>query len=344
MTAPISPATATSAPWGTTQPTSTQPATNVDRYRLTAPGIAIEVITYGASLVRVETNDDPANLVLGLDDLAAYEDPARNASMGATVGRFANRIAVGRFSLDDTDYELAINNGPNHLHGGPTGFGRMVWSAEPKVLSDEVVELVLTLRSPDGHEGYPGTVEATTTYRLEPHKLTMIHTATTDAATPINITNHAYWDLTGSSEAETPTPAAARSHVLQVAADHYIPVDQTLIPTGEVAPVSLTPFDLNSPTSMAAAIDGMSGIDICYVVDGDLGQPCVSMSEANSGRSMLVSTDQPGMQVYTADHLGHAAICLEAQRWPDSPNQPDFPSCILEPGQTYTSTTVHDFS
>ncbi|MEE9414198.1 MAG: aldose epimerase family protein [Acidimicrobiales bacterium] len=327
--------------WGTTTATESQTATDVLRHRLSTTGISIEVITYGAHLVSVEVPDvDGAvsNVVLSLPDLAAYEDPERNPSIGATVGRFANRIAGGRFELDGSSYELATNDGANHLHGGPSGFERLVWESASMVDGDSA-ELELTLLSPDGHEGYPGEVAATTTYRIEPNKLVMTHRATCTAATPVNLTNHAYWNL-GSD----PTVAG---HMLQLDADRYLPVE-AMIPTGEIADVALTPMDLRAPRLLADVIDQMSGFDHCFVIPGDLASPCASLSEATSGRSMLVSTDQVGLQVYTGNYLGEefvpfGALCLEAQGWPDSPNKPEFPSTILRPGEQYESTTVHAF-
>lgn len=335
-------ATATRRPWGTTVGTEMQPPVEVARHRLSTTGISIEVITYGAHLVVVEAPDSrgvKSNLVLSLPDLAAYEDPVRNASLGATVGRFANRIAGGRFDLDGATYELARNDGPNHIHGGPTGFGRLVWEGESGVKGD-AAELELRLVSGDGHEGYPGEVSVSTTYRIEPDRLTMTHRATCTAPTPVNLTNHAYWNL-----GDDPTVAG---HVLQLDADRYLPTD-SMIPTGETADVENTPMDLRAPRLLGEVIDQMSGLDHCFIVPGELAHACASVSEATSGRSMLVSTDQVGLQIYTGNHLAgefspFAALCLETQCWPDSPNQSAFPSAILRPGEEYCSTTVHEFS
>ncbi len=344
--------TATREPWGTSSGHAHQPPTAIERCRLTAPGLSIEVITYGAHLVRVEVPDKAGtvdNVVLELPDLAAYEDADRNPSIGAIVGRFGNRIAAGSFELDGQRYQLDTNLPPNHLHGGQTGFGRSAWMVVSLEASGDAAELVLEFVSPDGHEGYPGEVTAQATYRVESHRLTMSYTATTTAPTPINLTNHAYWNLAGAERAKSANEGlTVEGHILQVMADRFVVVDQSAIPTGELADVTNTTMDLRIPTQLSIPIEGQSGFDHCWVIDGDPTQPFASVSEASSGRSMLVSTDQPGVQVYTGNFLGgefppHGALCLETQHLPDSPNQPTFPSTILRPGKTYSSTTVHDF-
>ncbi len=343
---------ATREPWGTSSGHAHQPPTAIERCRLEAAGIAIEVITYGAHLVRVEIPDQKGkvgNVVLSLPDLEAYEDADRNPSIGAIVGRFGNRIAEGTFELDGERYQLDCNLPPNHLHGGQTGFGRSAWDIVHLGSDGDSAELTMEFVSPDGHEGYPGEVTAQATYRIEPHRLTMSYSATTTKATPINLTNHAYWNLAGVESPGTGTALTVEGHILQVMADRFVVVDRTAIPTGELADVTDTTMDLRIPTQLSIPIEGQSGFDHCWVLDGDITQPFASVSEASTGRSMLVSTDQPGVQVYTGNFLGgefvtHGALCLEAQSFPDGPNQPTFPSTILRPGETYTSTTIHDFS
>ncbi len=340
-------ATVSQTPWGTTSGNASQGPTDVDRYRLETDRIAIEVLTFGAHLVRVDVPDQagvPDNVVLTLPDLEAYEDADRNVSMGAVVGRVANRIAAGSFEIDGQTYNLDCNLAPNHIHGGSTGFGRLVWTVVDASADGDTARLELQLISPDGHEGYPGEVTVNVTYTVEPGRLTMHYQATTTAPTPIGLTNHAYWNLAGASSGAT-----VEGHVLQLDADAFLPVDGTAIPTGEIADVDNTPMDLRAPTPLSLPIEGMSGFDHCFVVPGDLAHPCVSLSEASTGRSMLVSTDQVGVQVYTGNFLGgeftpFGAVCLETQRFPDSPNQPSFPSVILRPGETYSSTTVHEFN
>ncbi len=336
-------------PWGRSTGHAHQQPSEVERCRLEAEGIAIEVITFGAHLVQVEVPDQRGhvdNIVLSLPDLAAYEDVDRNPSIGAVVGRFANRIAEGRFELDGERYQLDTNLAPNHLHGGNTGFGRSVWRVvELAVDEDGEAGATLTMEfvSPDGHEGYPGEVTTTVTYRVEANRLIMSYEATTTRATPINLTNHAYWNLAGASSQHT-----VEGHVLQVMADRFVVVDTTAIPTGELADVTDTTMDLRIPTQLSIPIEGGSGFDHSWVLDGDITQPFASVSEASTGRSMLVSTDQPAVQVYTGNFLGgefvvHGALALETQHFPDSPNQPEFPSTILRPGETFRSTTIHDF-
>ena len=315
--------------------------------------MSARVITYGATLTEVLVPDHAgavADVVLGFDTLAGYE--GRHPYFGATVGRYANRIANGRFDLDGRTYTLATNNGPNHLHGGRVGFNRVVWTATASSDAD-AARVRLTYVSPDGEEGYPGTLTTTVTYSLSTaNELRIAYEASTDKPTPVNLTNHSYWNLAGAGQ--------VLDHELMVAAARYTPVDAGLIPTGARVPVAGTPFDFTRPKPIRADLDATGptkGFDHNYVLDGDGLRLAARVVEPASGRTMEVLTDQPGVQVYTANtldpalvgkhgvHYGpYGALCLETQHFPDSPNQATFPSTVLRPGRTFTSTTIYRFS
>lgn len=330
--------------------------TEVDLYTLTnANGLKATITTYGAMLTSVESpdrNGQLANVTLSLESLPGYL--AGHPFFGSIAGRFANRIAKGRFALDGAEYKLATNNGANHLHGGRKGFDKAVWKAEP-VTGADFVGVVFTLLSPDGDEGYPGTLKATVTYTLNnANELKMDYTATTDKATPVNLTNHAYWNLSGAAA------GSILGHELTLNADRYLPVDDGLIPTGELAAVKGTPMDFTQPATVGSRIAQVKGgYDHCYVLKqsqpGELSL-AARVVEPKSGRVMEVFTTQPGVQLYTGNFLDgtlkahgvvyqkHHGLCLETQHFPDSPNRPEFPSTILRPGQTYHEVTVHRFS
>jgi aldose 1-epimerase len=317
-------------------------------------GVVMKVMNLGATLVELQTPDRGgrlANINLGFNRLSDYEQ--RHPYFGSTVGRFANRIAGGRFTLDGTTYQLAINNGPNHLHGGESGFDLAVW--EPHAVeSDQAAGVKFTYTSEDGEEGYPGTLNVSVTYTLnEENELRIDYVATADQATPINLTNHAYWNLAGAGSGKI------TQHQLRLAADRYLPVDENLIPTGEMLNVQDTPLDFTSSTDIGSQIQLVGadpcGYDHCYVLrnqDGSL-QPAARMIEPETGRVMEVFTTQPGIQLYTANFLDgssacggfhqHEGLCLETQHFPDSPNQPAFPNVILRPGHEFRETTVHRF-
>jgi aldose 1-epimerase len=297
--------------------------------------------------------------VLGFDTLDGYlgESPY----FGAVIGRYGNRIANGLFTLDGKEYKLAQNDGPNSLHGGPKGFDKRVWSAEP-IREDGSVGLRLRYTSADGEEGYPGTVKCTVTYRLtEDNGLKIGYLAETDKATPINLTNHSYFNLAGHDA------GSILDHELMIAGDTFLPVDDTLIPTGELRPVAGTPFDFREPRAIGAGVNAdydqlkfyPCGYDHCHVLrnqDGDLAL-CARVADPKTGRVMKVYTTEPGVQFYSGNFLDGTNVgkggavyyqrfgfCLETQHYPDSPNQSAFPSTILKPGQQYTSTTVYQFS
>ena len=328
----------------------------VDQYTLDNDrGLKVTVMTYGGTLTAVEVpdrNGDSKNVTLCLDSLEDYL--AGHPFFGSIAGRYANRIAGARFTLDGVQYTLFANNNGNHLHGGKKGFDKVVWGAMPVQEADSVaVELSHT--SPDGDEGYPGELAVKVTYRLTTeNELEMHYTARTDKPTHVNLTNHAYWNLAGAGSGDV------LRHVLVLNADRYLPVDEKLIPLGEPEEVHGTPMVFTKPRSIGSRIDEVgSGYDHCYVLNK---RPPRALSlaaravEPMSGRVMEVHTTQPGVQLYTANFLDgslkaggipygkHHGFCLETQHYPDSPNHPDYPTTVLRPGETYDELTVHKFS
>jgi aldose 1-epimerase len=279
---------------------------------------------------------------------------------GAIIGRYGNRIAGGHFTLDGKTYKLATNNGPNSLHGGIKGFDKVVWSAQ-QFKSDSGVGVVLTHTSPDGDEGYPGTLKAKVTYTLTDHdELAIDYEATTDKATPVNLTNHTYWNLAGAGTRDI------LGHVLTVESSAIVPVDSTLIPTGSLMPVAGTPFDFRTPTAVGARIEDKhpqlqvgKGYDHTFVLDGARQSGvahAAHVSEPTTGRTLDIYTTEPGVQVYSGNFLDgsfagkrgrvvahRSGLALETHHYPDSPNRPNFPSVILRPGQTYRTRTVYRF-
>jgi aldose 1-epimerase len=322
-----------------------------------AKGTTMQVTDYGARLVALEVpdrNGNLANVTLGFDSAEKYG--AHSAFFGCTTGRYANRIAKGKFSLDGKDYTLATNNGPNHLHGGNKGFDKYVWNGE-SVQSEASVGAKFTIRSPDGDEGFPGTLDVTVTFLLtDAHEIRIEYAAKTDWPTVLNLTNHAYWNLAGAGSGDV------LGHKMFIAADNTLAVDGGLIPTGTLAPVKGTALDFMEPREIGARIadlkkgtPNLAGYDHCYVLRGNQGKLTLAgrVEEPECGRVMEVYTTEPGMQLYTANfldgdaknggHKQHWAFCLETQHFPDSPNHPEFPTTILKPGQTYTQTTVYKF-
>jgi aldose 1-epimerase len=320
--------------------------------------LKVRLINYGATVISVETPDKGgklANITLGFPTLAGYLE--RHPYFGSTVGRYGNRIAGGKFKLDGNEYSLATNNGPNHLHGGIKGFDAVVWQAET-VKTPAEVGVKFSYKSPDGEEGYPGTLDVTATDSLtNNNELRIDYAATTDKATVINLTNHCYWNLGGAGS------GTILKHELTLAADRYLPIDDTSIPTGKPADVKGTPFDFTTPHTIGERIDEIKkdphktkGYDHCFVLRGQQGklEPAAKVRDSLSGRVMEIFTTEPGVQLYCGNFLGggageggykqHDALCLETQHYPDSPNKPDFPSTVLRPGQKFQSTTVHKFS
>jgi aldose 1-epimerase len=321
-------------------------------------GMTVRLIDYGAHVISVETpdrNGKSVNVTLGFPNLEGYLQ--RHPYFGSTVGRYANRIAKGKFTLDGQTYTLATNNGPNHLHGGRKGFDVVMWQSEG-VTDQNSVGVKFSRVSPDGEEGYPGTLKVSVTYVLKrDNELSIQYEATTDKPTVLTLTNHAYWNLAGADSGDI------LKHELTLFADKYLPVDETSIPTGELAPVKGTVFDFTEPHAIGARIDELKrpphtskGYDHCYVLRGQDGklETAARVKDPTSGRVMEVFTTEPGVQLYCGNFLDgsaagggykqHDAFCLETQHYPDSPNQPKFPSTVLRPGQTFRSTTVHRFS
>jgi len=330
-------------------------------YRLiNAHGVEVRVMSYGATIVSLRVPDRNAqsdDVVLGFDTLDGYLAP--EPYFGAVVGRYGNRIAKGQFTLDGTTYRLATNNGPNHLHGGVKGFDKVVWEAEP-FDRDGRSGVVFTHVSPAGDEGYPGALDARVTYTLtQDNELIVEYSATTDKATPINLTQHSYFNLAGAGTGDI------LDHQLTLEADRFTPVDATLIPTGELAPVDGTPFDFRHPTAIGARIGADhaqlkygNGYDHNWVLNGSAGQlrHAAKLEDPRSGRTLDVSTTEPGVQFYTGNFLDGTltgrsgrvykqryGLCLETQHFPDSPNHQNFPSTILRPGERYQSKTVFAF-
>ena len=335
---------------------TTPDGTPVELYTLTnGKGMTARVTNYGAivtELMVIDKAGKPGDVILGFDKFEPYlrNDPY----LGAIVGRVGNRIAKGRFSVHGKEYKLATNNGANHLHGGLKGFDKKVWKPEP-ISSAEGPALRLTYVSKDGEEGYPGTLMSTVTYTVtDRNELKIEYKATTDQATPINLTNHMYFNLAG------PGTCDVLGHEVTILADRYTPVDDGLIPTGELAPVKGTPMDFTKPFTIGARLAQVKGgYDHNYVLNsGGSKTPvlAVRVHEPKSGRVMEVLTTQPGVQFYTGNFLdgsltGHGGaykkqygFCLETQHFPDSVNHPNFPSAILEPGQTYHEVTIYRFA
>ncbi|MEO6526524.1 MAG: aldose epimerase family protein [Gemmatimonadaceae bacterium] len=323
-----------------------------------AHAVEVRAMTYGGIITSFKAPDRAGKLddiVLGFDDLAGYVKSS--PYFGAIVGRYGNRIGRGRFTLDGATYSLAINNAPNHLHGGIKAFDKVVWSAEP-FRTDSSVGVVLSYTSRDGEEGYPGTLRSRVTYTLtDRDELAVDYEATTDKATPVNLTQHTYWNLAGDGRRDI------LGHLLTLNASAITPVDSTLIPTGELMPVAGTPFDFRTPTAIGARIDQThpqitngKGYDHNYVLDRAAGAgltQAAHVTEPTTGRSLDVYTTEPGVQFYSGNFLngsnvgksGHVyrhryGFALETQHYPDSPNKPSFPSTILRPGETYRSRTV----
>jgi aldose 1-epimerase len=333
----------------------------VEIYTLTnIHGIEARIMTYGAALVSLKTPDRAGhvmNIILGFDTLEPYL--AGVPYFGATVGRYANRIADGRFTLDGTIYQLPQNDGPNSLHGGTRGFDKRVWSAEALQTASGPA-LRLSYLSPAGEEGYPGELSAHVTYRLDDNdSLAVEFEATTTAPTPVNLANHAYFNLTGDLQ------RPVLDHLLTINADRFTPVNATLIPTGELKAVAGTPFDFRTARVVGSGIDAEDeqlrlghGYDHNWIINkpraGAMALGAV-LTDPHSGRSVEVRTTQPGLQFYSGNFLdGKAAgggtvfkyrtgLCLETQHFPDSPNHPQFPSTILRPGQTYSEKTILTF-
>jgi aldose 1-epimerase len=357
----------------TVEPFGTAPdGTPVERWTLTNGEMTVRVLTYGGVIQTLEVPDAHGkveNVVLGFEDVAGYaseDDPY----FGSLIGRYGNRIAEGRFTLDGQTYQLPRNDGPNTLHGGPEGFDDRVWTATP-VGDEDVAALQLELVSPDGDQGFPGTLTTTVTYTLDDESRLAVHyEATTDAPTVVNLTQHTYWNLEGEGS------GTIYEHELQINASGFTPVDETLIPTGEIAPVEGTPFDFREPTAIGERIRDNDqqllygqGYDHNWALDRedngaregsdseDALEEAAVLHDPDSGRTLTITTTEPGLQFYSGNFLDGTLVgtsgriyrqsdglALETQHFPDSPNQPAFPSTVLRPGEVYDSTTVFELS
>lgn len=310
--------------------------TAVHRWTLERAGTRVRVLTYGGVVQSVEVPGQDgvrAQVALGLPDLAAYEKPS-GPYFGALVGRYANRIARGSFVLDGRTHRVTRNEGRNHVHGGARGFDRRVWEA--RELTDGVE---LSLVAEDGEEGFPGRLAVSAAYTLdEDGALRIAYRATTDAPTVLNLTNHTYWNLAGAHS------GSAVGHTLRIAAGRITPTDAESLPTGEFLPVDGTRFDFRETRTVGG------GYDHNFVLDTADDGPVAELRDPVSGRVLTVTTTEPGLQLYTADHFDGRpygpcdGIALETQHFPDSPNRPEFPSTVLRPGEEYVSTTVYGFS
>ena len=330
--------------------------TVIDLYTLNnSHGLRARIMTYGAIVVSLEVPDREgkvADITLGYDSLDGYLETT--PYFGAVVGRYGNRIAKGRFTLDGMEYTLATNNGENHLHGGIKGFDKVVWTAEP-VREDDAVGIKLSYLSPDGEEGYPGNLQSVVTYWItEANELKVTYLAETDRATPVNLTHHSYFNLAGQGTGDI------LGHELMLSADRYTPVDEGLIPTGELRAVASTPFDFTTPHTVGERIAQVEGgYDHNFVLNKDGAELTLAarVAEPSSGRVMEIFTTEPGIQFYAGNFLDgsitgkvgkvyhkHYGFCLETQHFPDSPNHAHFPSTILRPGEQYQSLTIHRFS
>ncbi len=315
----------------------------IERFVLQRAGLVAEVLSWGATLKSLRTTvGEPADLVLGLERFDDY--PAQQAYLGATVGRFANRIAGGRFSLDGREYRLPRNEKGRHtLHGGPDNLARRPWRAE---IDPEGCAVRFSIFSPDGDQGFPGDLHARCTYRLTADRVLRIEMeAETDAPTPVNFAHHSYWNLAGSGTVD--------GHLLTLEADRYLEAGSDTVPTGRILEVAGTRYDFRAPRRLDAA--GDADYDNCFVVRGEGFRRVARLEDPSSGRVMELFADQPGVQLYTGFKLDiitstgrrigpRAGLCLETENFPDAPNHPHFPDCILRPGETYRHVTEHRFS
>ena len=339
---------------------TTREGQQVDVYTLANDsGMRVRILTYGCIIDRLEVPDRTgrgANVVLGLDTLDSYAE--RSPHFGAIAGRFANRIAKGRITIDGTTYQLDVNNGPNTLHGGRKSFHKLVWQGEP----GEGEALILSHLSPDGDQGFPGNLSVECRYSLgTQNELRIDYDATTDKPTVINLTNHSYFNLAGEGSGDV------LAHVVSIEADHVTPTDAIQIPTGEIRPVRGTPYDFTSPTAIGARIRMADeqlllarGYDLNWVLRKPAGADprlAARAHDPSTGRILEVLTDQPGIQLYTGNGLNGSLVgpsgrayrqsdgfCFETQAFPDAPNQPNFPSALLRPGERFRSTTIFRFT
>lgn len=327
----------------------------IEQYTLTnSTGLKARLMTYGATLISLEVPDQDgqfADITLGHESLEGYI--TSSPYFGSIVGRYGNRIAKGQFTLNGIEYQLTTNDGENHLHGGTRGFDKVVWKAEP-VQSEGSLGVRFSYLSKDGEEGYPGNLSVTVIYALtDDNELKISYEAETDKSTPVNLTHHSYFNLAGQGEGNI------LDHELMLNAEKYTPVDEGLIPTGEIHEVKNTPMDFTIPTAIGSRINEVKGgYDHNYVLNsgGRTMALAASLFDPKSGRVMEIRTTEPGIQFYSGNflngsisgkggkvYLKHYGLCLETQHFPDSPNKPNFPSTILNPGEKYKSLTIHKF-
>ena len=338
---------------------------SVDVYLFTlenANGIKAAITNFGATIVSLYVPDQDGNfddVVLGHNTIDGYNQKV-TPYLGAVVGRYGNRIGKGKFTLDSTEYSLPVNSGGNHLHGGFKGFNKVIWDAEI-VKQDSAVGVKLSYLSKDGEEGYPGNLTCSVTYLLtNDNEIKIDYEATTDKATPVNLTHHSYFNLAGQGT------GSILEHQLKIVADNFTPTDATLIPTGEIRPVAGTPMDFTTSEAIGARINDdyeqlklAGGYDHNWVLNNQDGSLALAAEvyEPATGRVLQVLTTEPGIQFYSGNFLNGTitgkegrvyehrfGLCLETQHYPDSPNRPEFPSVILRPGETYTQTTIYKFS
>ncbi|MBL87541.1 MAG: galactose-1-epimerase [Winogradskyella sp.] len=339
----------------------TEDGTIIEQYSLkNANGVELKVITYGGRItsLKVPNKDGKLeNVVLNFDNIKDYEKD--NPFFGALIGRYGNRIANGKFTLEGNEYNLKTNDGKNHLHGGVNGFDRVIWTAEP-MENENGSALKLSYKSKDGEEGYPGNLDVEVIYTLtNDNEVEVSYKAATDKATVVNLTQHAYFNLTGDFSKDI------LNHDVVIAADAYLPVDKTLIPTGEIRNVEGTPFDFTSAKKIGKDINANNeqlkrgkGYDHCWVLNGEKGNMrlVASAYDESSGRFMEIYSEEPAIQFYTGNFLDgtlpipdggtyahRTGFCLETQHYPDSPNQAEFPSTALQPGETYSTKTTFKF-
>jgi aldose 1-epimerase len=361
-------------PFGELKPEADEPGYPITRYILNNEnGVSVGILDFGAIIQSVSLPDKAgkkALVTLGFDKSAGYTNTGENADpyFGAICGRFSNRIAQGKFTLDGQEYQLATNNAPNHLHGGKRGFNDVLWQARELPTDDKEAAIELTYVSQDGEEGYTGQLTVKVVYSLNnANELKIDYTASTTKATPLNLTNHCYWNLSGVGYGEAAKNSdSILEHQLTLNCDRFLPVDETLIPTGELKPVTGTPMDFSKPTAVGSRFDQLPkadpiGYDHCFLrksYQGPNQKPelIARMTEPKSGRVMEILTTEPAVQFYTGNFLKggasdggfpqHHGFCLECQHLPDSPNQkyPAEYNAILQPGEVYQQTTIHRFS
>ena len=332
-----------------------------DLYLLKNDKIQVYITNYGGRIVSLLSPDSKGamgDVVMGFKSIADYQK-AKTPYHGCLIGRYGNRIAKGKFELDGTTYQLPINNNENHLHGGPNGFHNQVW----EVVSGDENSVVMTYLSKDGEMGYPGNLTVEVTYAINDNELSIAYKATTDKATPVNLTNHAFFNLAGEAK------GSINDHLLMINADHFTPVDESLIPLGEIRSVEGTPFDFRKPKTIGRDLNQQDsdtqlsrggGYDHNFVLNKE-SQGSMSLAarvvDPKSGRQMDVFTEEPGIQFYGGNFMDgsdvgkygakfeyRASFALETQHFPDSPNQPTFPSTILNPGETYQTKSIYRFS